>query len=203
MLVHDRFVFLQMRKTASTFLVDALEDELPDGSLERHRKHAPWGEMPSEAAERPVLAFVRNPWDWYTSWYHFNRENGGQPNGFWIAMSQAGELDFPATMRNAFQLGFAIMGGDLYSTLFRNLVGDGLDSSRLTVGRFESLIDDFERFLDCAGVELPDGAIDRIRLRSPLNASVHEPYREYYDEGTRDLVATWCRPLIERFGYEF
>ena len=27
--------------------------------------------MPPEAEGRPVLMYVRNPWDWYVSWYHF------------------------------------------------------------------------------------------------------------------------------------
>ena len=71
------------------------------------------------------------------------------------------------------------------------------------MGRFESLVDDLGGFLDSAGVELPDGAIERIRSAAPLNASERGPYRDYYDDELRDLVGESCRPLIERFGYAF
>jgi hypothetical protein len=202
-LVHDRFVFLQMRKTGSTFLVDALRRELPEGSCRALSKHSDWGKMPPAAARLPVLVYVRNPWDWYVSWYHFNQMQGGTPNGFWRTLSGNGQVGFTTTVRRACVGAAAIMGGDLYSTLFRNLVGDGLDSERLTVARFESLFDDLEGFLASAGVALADGAIERIRAGSPVNASGHGPYREYYDDKSRDVVEEWCRPLIDRFDYRF
>jgi hypothetical protein len=201
--IHDQFVFLEMRKTGSTYLVDALQRELPSGIESPLGKHAAWWQIPSEASGRPVLAYTRNPWDWYVSWHHFNLKQGGAPNGFWRALSAQGALGFAETARKAVTLGTTIMGADLYSTLFRNLVGEALDSELLTIGRFETLFDDLESFLTVAGVELPDGAMARIRAGSPLNASEHGLYRDYYDDELRDLVGDSCRPLIERFSYEF
>jgi hypothetical protein len=203
MFVHDRFVFLQMRKTGSTFLIDALERELPGGRTLSDDKHASWAKIPPEAAGRPVLVYTRNPWDWYVSWHHFNLAHGGMANGFWRTLSAQGTRDFTETVSRAIRVSNAIMGADLYSTLYRNLVGDGLDSQLLTVGRYESLCEDLERFLAAAGVELEEGGIARIRAGEPINASEHAPYRDYYDEELRDLIGDSCRPLLERFGYEF
>jgi hypothetical protein len=201
--IHERFVFLQMRKAGSTFLGDALQRELPSGGLSPHGKHAPWAKIPPDARHRPVLVFIRNPWDWYVSWYHFNLERGGTPNGYWKAISEGGRLNFAQTVRKAVTISAAIMGADLYSTLFRNLVGDGLDSQLLTVGRFESLFDDFVTFLTTAGVELGDEAIARIQAAAPINASDRGAYRHYYDDKLRDIVGDSCGPFIDRFGYEF
>jgi hypothetical protein len=202
-LVHDRFVFLQMRKTGSTFLSTVLQEELPSGTLSPGSEHADWSKIPSGADDRPVLVYVRNPWDWYVSWYHFNLMQGGTGNGYWRVLSERGELGFAETMRKALRASVAIMGADLFSTLFRNLIGDGLNSERLTVGRFESLVDDLERFLATAGVDLDADAITRIRARAPVNSSSHGPYGDYYDDELRELVGNSCQPLIERFGYGF
>jgi len=202
--VHDRFVFLQMRKTGSTFLVDALERALPEGSVVPDAKHASWAKIPPEASTRPVLAYTRNPWDWYVSWHHFNLAHGGMPNGFWRVLSAQGTRSFAETVREAVVVSTTIMGADLYTTLFRNLVADGLDSELLTVGRYESLFDDLERFLAAAAVDLANGALlAGIREGGPLNASEHGPYRDYYDDELHDLIAEACRPLIDRFGYAF
>jgi hypothetical protein len=202
MLVHDQFVFLQMRKTGSTYLTDALQRELPS-EICKLQKHSNWARIPPQAVGRPVLSFIRNPWDWYVSWYHFNLMRGGTPNGFWKAVSAQGTLNFTDTVHRACHVAAAVMGGDLYSTLFRNLIGDGLNSELLTVGRFELLIDDLESFLSAAGVKLTNGGVARIRAGSPLNASDRGPYREYYNKELRDLVGEWCQPLIDRFGYTF
>ncbi len=204
MLVHDRFVFLQVRKTGCMFVADALRRELPEDSWKFIAQHADWGNIPPDAADRPVLAYIRNPWDWYVSWYHFNLEfNEGRGEPFFRVMSEGGTLDFAATVRKSCTYFTECMGVDIYTFMFKTLVGGGLNSELLTVGRFENLVDDLERFLGRAGVTLEDDAIARIRAADPYNASRHSPYREYYDDALRTLVATSSTDLIERFGYEF
>jgi hypothetical protein len=202
MLVHDKFVFLQVRKTGCTFIADALRQELPAESLRTVGKHLSWTKIPAEAEGQPVLAYVRNPWDWYVSWYHFNKL-GNMGNPIFRALSDGGELDFAATVSKACTWGVAETGSDLYTFLLRTVVGRRLDSELLTIGRFESLVEDLESFLLEVGVPLADGGIERIRATAPVNASDRGPYGAYYDDELRDLVGGACRPLIERFGYEF
>jgi hypothetical protein len=202
MIVHDRFVFLQMRKTGCTFLAEALQRELPPGSLRSVGKHAGWERIPPEARGRPVLAYVRNPWDWYVSWHRFNQARDA-PTSFWRTLSAQGRLDFAGTVRNAVSFASEEWGRDLYSAIFRHLVADRLDSDLLTVGRFESLIGDLDRFLSTAGVELPDGALAAMHGGTRLNASERGPYQQYYDEELRDLVGASCDLFVDRFGYRF
>lgn len=217
MLIHERFVFLEMRKTGCTFVAEALKQALLPGSLRSMTKHMGWAGIPPEAAGRPVLMYVRNPWDWYVSWYHFNLLHPELRNQeFWV-LSEGGTLDFDATVRNACRLqkchiaavGLSpklcetLSGKDLYMVFFNDMVGEGNDCDSLTIGRFESLIDDLADFLVGTGIELPDGALARIRAMAPVNSSGHRPYHEYYDEELRDLVGRASQPLIERFEYSF
>ena len=38
-------------------------------------------DIPPEFRDLPVLGFVRNPWDWYVSWYHYIRAQEQRKNG--------------------------------------------------------------------------------------------------------------------------
>ena len=42
---------------------------------------------------------------------------------------------------------------------------------------------------------------DHPAVRAMDHASVHAPYREYYDEPTSRIVAEYMAPDIRRFGY--
>lgn len=247
MLIHERFVFLHVPKTGGTFIRHALGQELPScralpgmpGSA-----HWGWDRIPPEAADLPVLAFVRNPWDWYVSWYsfavnqpsrQFRRRGDTQPLFRRLFVSDGGDMDadvagganpandFATTLRRACtgvvdgddaeELSRAVRGFDLaeqleaghdfYTARVVATLGPGLDSDQLTVGRFESLLADLELFLERAGVALPEGAMSRMRAAEPRGASRRRPYRDCYDDELRELVASSCAALIERFGYDF
>lgn len=239
-MIYDRFVFLHMPKTAGIFLRDALEHELgpPKESIWGHPS---WDAIPAQAAGLPVLMYVRNPWDWYVSWYHFYphwiqerrspdwfRENDplvrlllGNSAKF-VAGKLQGVSDFATTVKNACEnLGSSnslvqemlaqrikraeamAMGHDLYTTEFERIAGAGFESRQLTTGRFESLLEDLERFFLDNEIPLGNDLRQRIAAREPLNTHYHRPYRQYYDDDLRDLVGQSCSMLIERFSYRF
>lgn len=206
MLVHDRFVFIHNQKCGGVFIRELLEKELGAEALREPRphRHVGWRKIPATARDRPVLCYVRNPWDWYVSWYQFKRQRpaaGGDP--IFDRLSDGGRRGFAETVAAACAgEGTESDDRDLYSLSFSYSAG-GVDPGLLTVGRFESLIDDLAGFLAAAGVELPRGAIARARARKPANATRHRPYPEYYDAALRDTVGESCASLIERFGYAF
>ena len=259
MLIHDRFVFLHMPKTGGLFVRGVLERELsglwspPD--VPRHLHHSRFA-IPDWATDKPVLAFVRNPWDWYVSWYHFFAERAPRAAASlwtresltrWLfadrrSDSAATLSDFATTVQRACGNGGGrtlaevarhhrlhdppegldappeivtpwlptarvgerlVEGYDIYSAGFLSGLGGELESETLTIGRFESLIADLERFLAEAGVGLSADAQARIRSEGIVNASSRSDYRDYYDVELRDLVETSCGELIDRFGYRF
>lgn len=62
------------------------------------------------------------------------------------------------------------------------------------LGRFETLEADLSRIADKLGAQAP---------LPHENVSIHAPYREFYDEASRDLVSVALADEIERFGYTF
>lgn len=248
MLVHDSFVFLHVPKTAGRFIRHALARELPAcEAMPDHATHWGWSQIPPEAGDRPVLAFVRNPWDWYVSWYGFLMSrppewfaNIRATNPFLTYLltdtgqDEAGSCDpgtvctsaindFTTTVRRACggwidaehadelrQASQALdlaeplaEGHDFYTARLLTILGDGLCSDRLTLGRYESLVDDLMSFMRRAGVTLSAGAESRMRTERPVGVGKRGPYRSYYDPALRDVVGESCKALIERFGYTF
>jgi len=66
--------------------------------------HLPRSEAPAELKALPAFAFMRNPWDWYVSWYAFNQA-APQRNPIFRAVSEGGEADFKETIHNLLHLG--------------------------------------------------------------------------------------------------
>jgi hypothetical protein len=201
MLVHDSFVFIHNQKCGGTFVRKLLSRELEQSTLRDSlpSDHAGWASIPEAAKDRPVLCFVRNPWDWYVSWYEFKQQRPETRGKLFDELSDNGRHDFAQTVRNACAISHPVLGAGLCEMSFKLSVGAGLGSSQLTIGRLESLVDDLERFLREAHVELPEGAFARARAMQPINASRREHYSEYYENDLRALVGSSCKCLIDRW----
>ncbi len=147
--------------------------ELPDGIFDSYFK----------------FAFVRNPWDWQVSVYHFIlREPTSSTHA---AVKACGS--FPAYLEWVVQTASPYPKG--ITKLQSEMITD--DAGQLLVdfvGRYENLAADYNTIREKIGIEdsLPH-----------VNKSQHKDYREYYDTHTRDLVAEHFRQDIELFGYTF
>ena len=62
----DRFVHFHMPKTGSTWLASVLADDPDWRDGDRHR---PASEIADRFTGRERVAMIRNPWDWYASWW--------------------------------------------------------------------------------------------------------------------------------------
>jgi hypothetical protein len=123
------------------------------------------------------FAFERNPWDRQVSFYHHRYRRKAKPPPF----STFIHGDRRARINNY----------EIYSI-------DG-DVAVDFVGRFETLKEDLKRAFGQVGIafnmELP-------RAKTTFRRSTL-PYREYYDEDTRAIVADWYTREIELLDYEF
>jgi hypothetical protein len=70
MITTDKFVFVHMHKTGGQSLSHVIHDCVP--GFRPIGYHYPYHLLPAEFADLPVVGMVRNPWDWYVSWYAFN-----------------------------------------------------------------------------------------------------------------------------------
>lgn len=102
MIATPEFLFIHLHKTGGQFVNRLLLQHYPQARAVGY--HLPRSEAPAELKRLPAFAFMRNPWDWYVSWYAFNAE-APQRNPIFRAVSEQGEADFHDTLHNLLHLG--------------------------------------------------------------------------------------------------
>jgi hypothetical protein len=220
MLVASDLVFVHGPRTGGSFIRAVLRDHLElDPRAPRFATHASYDELPVEFRDRPGLCVVRNPWDWYVSWYHHVINRGprlasldpGDPKwANWQTVFRGGRSSFKEAvtalcegrLEHPFAETIRRRDADLYTEYVRTLAGRAIKRGRLEAGRFEELIPFLVDFLRRRG-ELTESIRAVIEQSPPTNATEHGPYRDYYDDELRELVAHKARWLTERFRYVF
>jgi hypothetical protein len=222
------FVFIHLRKTGGKFIKSVCRDHLPADWIIPNTldDHAGIRQIPAECNGLPTFAAIRNPWDWYVSWYHFTRQRERwdadyEENSDWRWAFDSGRASFkqaisalcgvpiPPAERSepATEPGWVARARghdwDLYSHWCHIVLREGPDTGQIEMGRYEQLSTDFLDFL--GRHEIPVGEAFEHALESAprINTSEHGPYRRYYDDELRELVRYKCRGIVERYGYEF
>jgi hypothetical protein len=219
-LVASELVFVHVPRTGGVFIRGVLRDHLKlDPKAPRLSTHAAYHELPIEYRDRPGFCVVRNPWDWYVSWYHHVMGQGarlasldpGNPKRTnWQTLFSGGRSSFKEAVTSAcegrlehpFAKSARRRDCDLYSEYVRVLVGRAIKRGRLEAGRFEELTPFLVDYLGRGGL-LTDSLREAVEDSPPANATEHGAYRDYYDDELRELVAHKARRLTERFGYAF
>lgn len=135
------------------------------------------------------FAFVRNPWDWQVSMYHFIlKEADHVKREFVENMTDFEEyLEWVIATKTPYPKGATKLQQDMLVDKSNQLLVD-------YVGRYETLADDFNQ------------VCRRLQLEATLphiNKSQHRDYRSYYNDRTRQLVADYFQADIALFGYRF
>ena len=147
-----------------------------------HYNHAKAAEVREHVDEKVwrtyfKFAFERNPWDRQVSlYYHRYRDETELP-----PFADFIHSDKRAKMNNY----------DVYAI-------DGKVSVDF-VGRYESLEEDLQRALGQVGLTL---AAELPRAKTTARHG-NGPYRDYYDDDTRDIVGRWYAREIELLDYKF
>lgn len=102
MIIVERFVFIHMHKTGGQTLNDVIKRCIPDHKLVGY--HYPYSEVPSDYKSLPLVGIVRNPWEWYVSWYAFNNGPNLRSPLFSI-VSENGQANMITTLTNLINLG--------------------------------------------------------------------------------------------------
>jgi len=106
MLVTDKFVFLHLPRAGGTFVYEVIRKFFP--SAREIGYHFPRELLPAEYLHLPILGTVRNPWEFYASWYHYHHSSdrySPSKNVLFRCVSDDRKLDFVPTIRNALDLG--------------------------------------------------------------------------------------------------
>jgi hypothetical protein len=147
-------------------------------------------ELPPEIFERYYkFAFVRNPWDWQVSMYHFilSEPNHSRQQLVKSLGSFERYLEWVIATSHPFPKGATKLQREAITDCAGNLLVD-------FVGRYETLAQDFYHVCRTLNIttQLPH-----------VNKSAHCDYRDYYTERTRQMVAEHFAGDIDLFGYSF
>jgi hypothetical protein len=199
MLVTPQFVYLHTMKTGGHWARGVLlRCPGPVRNITGRGQHRGLLEIPEDLRDRPVIVFVRNPWDWWVSYFFFLKQR--PPPGH----RAMGMKRFPATPEGVVDALRAFMEAS-QSQQWR-MVADDHDRvpDHVHVVRFENLRDGLRNALEAVGVEISPRLAQAIETRAPLNRTKHEHYSTYFVEQEHvALLATHEAKIIERFGYRF
>ena len=201
-----RFIFFHLYKVAGTSVTRALDkyESKPPliGKAFRRLNMTPlmpfprWRAFPTHTDARMAkkllpektfnrffkFAFVRNPWDWQVSLYHYAMQEKRHP-----------QYELTRTFRDFDEyLHWRVtedrrLQKDFFTDENGNIVVD-------FIGKYENLDEDFGHVCKILGLdtELPH-----------LNKSDHHDYRSYYSDRTRELIALHFEEDIQLFNYTF
>lgn len=211
MLIADRFVFIHIPKTGGTWVRETLAQNAPPSwKLKvRYPGHHRWLDLPEAVRRsRSGIYFVRNPWDWHVSVYHFylyhwkNRTGGYAPgvtmdeDARWWHDLLSTSADFAVALRRA-------LGADRTQSakLRSQCSGESSDEPRSAL-RFENLRHELLSALQRRQVEIPPELENAIRKSPPEMVSPHAPFRTYYTPELAELVEKH-EPDVLMHGYSW
>lgn len=216
MIVRDRCLILHMPKTGGVFIRMLLEKHYGDAVMLASGKgfddpSAPWAqhhsidEVPEEYRNLPAIGFVRNPWDWYVSWYHFFTSYPYKPPHF-MSVSKGKTLDFVEFMDAVYSLPVDSEEYiyNSYAAKYYHIFATGPQAPRnpdIEMGYFETVHDDLYRFLEKVGFE--QECLDDIEGFRKINPSRHAHYSTYYTDSLVEQVYAHNKPIIDEFDYRF
>jgi hypothetical protein len=191
MLHSKHFVFLHAPKTGGTFIRSCLSLAPPEWCVEDGNHHVLYKNLPARIADMPKFGFVRNPWDWYVSWYSYFKTTHDQE---FQELSCNRTLDFTGTMRNWIEKHGSC------SSFLQTWLGDGFNQCR--IGKMENLRKDLLTLLSTY-VTIPRSMAHAIENRGRQRVSERGEYQKYYSVDFRDQIATIDTLLIDKFNYHF
>jgi hypothetical protein len=195
-------MLLERRYNDAILLPSGADFAEPSAAWEQHHSI---DDVPGEYRDLPAVGFVRNPWDWYVSWYHFFSTYPYEPPHF-MSVSAGKTLEFSEFMERIYSYpeDSEEYIDNSFSAKFYHIFGTSEHeprNSNIETGRFETIHDDLRRFL--ARVGFDQETLDEIGGFQRINNSRHGHYSTYYSDTLAEQVYEHNRPIIEEFGYTF
>ena len=128
-----------MHKTGGQTINHVIEQCVP--SVRHIGYHYPYHLLPPACSGLPVVGMVRNPWDWYISWYAFNISSNNS-NPLFFILSDAYQADFKNTLKNLIDLGSNTPRNQNYRNALTEMLPETLDGN-LGVGLTKDCIHSF------------------------------------------------------------
>ncbi len=188
----SKFIFFHLYKAAGSSIRESLIPHSTFVHENAHLKPSQFKNMEINNGQLGIdiinnyftFAFVRNPWDWQVSLFHYMQQTTYHPQH-----SIVKNMSFEEYLNWRIE-------HDL-KTQYQFLSIDGDDSSDITlsrVGKFENLNEEFSSI--CEQLQIECGL-------EHINKSTHDEYRSYYNKKSIELVSKHFIRDIEYFDYDF
>ena len=221
------FVFVHLNKSGGTFVNTVLR-ELYGEEAQTVGYHLPYRYTPDSHKNLPVLGVVRNPWDYYVSLYHFQKQSR-KTNFLFDVFSENGRLNFSKTLQNMLApkdkhfdemfevapINFQSFGANLtkscigelssmqggwYTRLYQRLYRE----SEPHMLRQERLRNDLHDFLySNVSNNFDETRLERIFTMPNMNVSRHSHYSSYYTPETVDFVSQQDAMIVNKYQYRY
>jgi len=129
-----------MHKTGGQSIIQIIEQCVP--SFRNIGYHYPRHLLPPEYSDLPIVGMVRNPWDWYISWYAYNILLKGE-NPLFFVLSDGCQADYKNTLINLINLGSNTTRSQNYRNALIESLPDTLDDSNRGSGLTKNSIRNF------------------------------------------------------------
>jgi len=229
MIVNSKFVFVHLHKSAGTFFNNFIVRFFPDSTFVGY--HFPTRMVPQEFSHLPVLGLVRNPWDFYVSWYSFQMQKQGS-NPLFMVVSKDKTLGFNDTMERLLSLcddqrmlddvtarlpsHFTSSGLNVPASVMASIYGTGLGfygflyrwmygdtETPPCIVKKEELLPGLTSFFQQIDVPMSNAMLEFLLQQAPLNTSSHRHYASYYDDRLAEKVLAADHAVVDMHGYQF
>lgn len=229
MVVTPKFTFIHLHKSAGTFVNNFIARFFYEKKIIGY--HLPARFIPKEYYYIPIIGCVRNPWDFYVSWYSFQLQKQ-QSSPLFLAVSDNKRRDFNSTMDRLLGLSenmeltqeisgklpreFGNSGMNIPGPVFAKIYGSGVGLYSFLyqwmyfdahAGPSILKIEDFPATLDKMlrnlGCEVSLEMQEYLKNAVPANKSYHLHYSEYYDDEIVARVKNLDKLIIDCHNYSF
>lgn len=224
MIVTQNSMYLHVPKTAGIWCKDVLAPITLTWEIHKRPSTKP--------VEKYVYAFVRNPWDWHVSMYHFLKNGSNEFNSFFtngflinglpndksfndfVRMATAPTDEYKKLQFNLERVNLKLGRSHenryhYYKTWIDVDVGmyqclcDLYTEHTTRVGHYENLVNDLLSMLTESG-DMSEAMAQRVSSMPPVNVTRNRTdYRSYYTPETAQMVYDSCKRLITEHNYEF
>ena len=228
MIVCNKFVFLHLHKSGGTFVNQMMANCIPYARQIGY--HFPYTELPRAFQRLPVVGTVRNPWDYYVSWYHFQQQLP-QPHPLYMIVSNHGSLGFEATINNLLSVGEdEALFNDFYQQLPKQFLRAGINlrqqclaplqnsgigfysflyqrlyqgSVNPTIIKMEHLREGLNDLIEQLQLQPAQKIKAFINDAPKLNTSEHKKYQSYYSNTLKERITRVDAAVIDQHHYQF
>lgn len=209
MIVEEKFGFIHIPKTGGSFVRTIVEKSFPYKNIKyfrtppsdrygmennpRFSQHHSFDEISPEYQNLPMITFIRNPWDWYVSWFHFHTkpERLNLPEEWAKRWRRRLTEGFKQTATNNLH---AYMNKIKEYTNYPNV------PPNLILKNQDNLSQELSIFLSKYGNAQ---SAELAKTHRKINITSRGHYSNYYDDELKEAIEEYYKDIIELFNFTF